>query len=255
MKKIIFFLFILVFTRIGVSFGSGNSPVGIGDFFFGKNIATLSDANINQVLGLIIGPAGTPGPQGPAGPAGPAGATGPQGPIGLTGATGPQGPIGLTGATGPQGPAGPAGPAGKDGQLTGSAPFAGGSAVVAVCGDPNSNTGLGIEINPNFKSGSFYIKSILVSGISKTCEKYTLKLYLTIQQNLDKYTGINIDHVITCSKNLGGMLPDTLNNIEFSDSNLICSSGATNFTLNNIKISDLDSTDGTNPTNIGITIS
>jgi hypothetical protein len=38
MKKIIFFLLILVFTRIGVSFGSGNSPVGIGDFFLGKTL-------------------------------------------------------------------------------------------------------------------------------------------------------------------------------------------------------------------------
>ena len=110
MKKIVFFLLILVFTRIGVSFGSGTSPIGIGDFFFGKNIATLSDANINQVLGLIIGPAGTPGPAGPAGAEGPQGPAGPAGPAGATGATGAQGPVGATGATGATGPQGPAGP-------------------------------------------------------------------------------------------------------------------------------------------------
>ena len=241
MKKIIFFLLILVFTRIGVSFGSGNSPVGIGDFFFGKNIATLSDANINQVLGLIIGPAGTPGPAGPQGPAGPAGPAG---------ATGPQGPIGLTGATGPQGPAGPAGPAGKDGQLTGSAPFAGGSAVVAVCGDPNSNTGLGIEINPQFVGDGFNIDSIKVSGISNTCDKFTLRLYFTMK-NANTY--YQKGDVLTCAKSLSGLLPSPLNNLTFDNSSLTCSGGSAGLSLNKIRISDLD--ESGKSTNIGITIS
>ena len=253
MKKIVFFLLILVFTRIGVSFGSGTSPIGIGDFFFGKNIATLSDANINQVLGLIIGPAGTPGPAGPAGAEGPQGPAGPAGPAGATGATGAQGPVGATGATGatgPQGPAGPAGPAGKDGQVTGSAPFAGGSAVVAVCGDPNSNTGLGIEINPKFVGNGFNIDSVKVSGISDTCDKFTLRLYFTMK-NANTY--YQKGDVLTCAKSLAGLLPSPLNNLIFDNSSLTCSGGSAGLSLNKIKISDLD--ESGQSTNIGITIS
>jgi hypothetical protein len=82
-----------------------------------------------DLLGGVIGPAGTPGPAGPAGPAGapgpqgvagepgPQGAMGPVGPAGAAGAVGPEGPAGVAGAQGSQGPAGPAGAAGATGPI------------------------------------------------------------------------------------------------------------------------------------------
>ena len=58
MNKIVFFLLVLIFTRMGVSFGSDPTPLAIGDFFVGGNATNISDANVNQLLGLLVGPEG-----------------------------------------------------------------------------------------------------------------------------------------------------------------------------------------------------
>ena len=74
MKKMVFFLLLLAFTRIGVALGMGTTPVGIGSFFLGP--PSISESNLNQVLGLLVGAQGLQGVAGPAGPAGAAGAAG-----------------------------------------------------------------------------------------------------------------------------------------------------------------------------------
>jgi hypothetical protein len=116
MKRITFFLLILMISRIGTSYAAPNTNTSpVQNFFVGG--AKTDRVNINQVLSLIVGPQGKPGPagkngiagkDGKPGPAGPAGPAGAQGPAGPAGAQGPAGPAGAGGA-GPQGPAGPAG--------------------------------------------------------------------------------------------------------------------------------------------------
>ena len=71
-----------------------------------------------DLVGSLIGPAGSAGATGAAGAMGATGATGPAGPPGPTGATGLTGATGTTGArgaTGLQGPIGPQGPVGPAG--------------------------------------------------------------------------------------------------------------------------------------------
>jgi hypothetical protein len=112
MKRITFFLLILMISRIGTSYAAPNTNTNtspVQNFFVGG--AKTDRVNVNQVLSLIVGPQGKPGPAGRPGPAGkdgrpgPAGAAGAQGPAGPAGAQGPAGPAGA-GSAGPAGPAG-----------------------------------------------------------------------------------------------------------------------------------------------------
>jgi len=277
MNKIVFFLLVLIFTRMGVSFGSDPTPLAIGDFFVGGNATNISDANENQLLGLLVGPEGAPGPAGTAGKngfngingingmpgaPGPMGLPGPQGPAGqqgtpgLNGAqgakgdTGAQGPKGDTGAQGPQGVPGPAGGSGG----TGSAPFAGGPVAVVVCGNSDTDPGLGFAINPQFDGSNFKIASIDVKHIASTCKGLTLSFYFKMKQS--RASHYLADSIITCSHALSAAdLPSTHNNMSFSDANLACTaepSIGTPVHLADLYIKDLD---GTGDTNIGITIS
>jgi len=275
MNKTVFFLLVLIFTRMGVSFGSDPTPIGIGEFFVGGNTTNISQTNVNQLLGLLVGPEGAPGPAGiagkngfngingidgmpgapgamgqpgPQGPAGPQGLTGSQGPKGDTGATGAQGPKGDTGAQGPQGIPGPAGVG-----ASGTAPFAGGPVAVVVCGNSDTDPGLGFAINPQFDGSNFKIASIDVKHIANTCKGLTLSFYFKMKQASSHYSA---ESIITCSHSLSESdLPSPHNNMTFSDANLSCSAvpsvgGAIH--LSEIYIKDLD---GTGDTNIGITIS
>ena len=104
MKKIVFFLLILTFARIGGAYGGNNSEASIQDFFLGNS--ANGGTNLNQVLALLVGPQGPPVVAGVAGADGFVGMNGQDGKDGLEGAPGPVGP---QGATGPAGPAGPAG--------------------------------------------------------------------------------------------------------------------------------------------------
>lgn len=146
MKRLFILLLILAISRATVTFGNPAAGLSIRDYFLGNS--ALANANVNQVLALLVGPEGPPGPAGvagrdgfnginglngldgipgapgPVGPQGPQGETGPagaqgaqgipglQGLPGATGATGAQGPSGAQGAAGAPGAAGPAGPAG-----------------------------------------------------------------------------------------------------------------------------------------------
>jgi hypothetical protein len=49
MKKLIFFMTFLVFTRIGMGLGISAAPIGIGNFFLGA--PSITESNLNQVLG------------------------------------------------------------------------------------------------------------------------------------------------------------------------------------------------------------
>lgn len=172
MKKLIVLLLILAVSRATVTFGNPNTGLSIRDYFLGNS--NLSNANVNQVLALLVGPAGPPGPAGiagrngfrglngldgrdgipgapgPVGPQGPIGPQGPAGPQGTPGLQGNPGLAGLPGATGPAGPIGPQGPIGSQGPIGvsgGSGPQgpAGTSVVVqqVSVGDPTQCSGRG----------------------------------------------------------------------------------------------------------------
>ena len=122
MKKIVAILLILIFTKMGVSYADTKEPLTIRNFFLGSSPS--ADANLNQVLALLVGPQGVPGPAGVAGRDGFIGMNGQDGRDGIDGAPGVVGPqgipgvqgaIGPAGATGPQGPQGPQGPRGATG--------------------------------------------------------------------------------------------------------------------------------------------
>jgi len=98
MKKLIFFIAFLVFTRIGVSMGVSATPVGIGNFFLGEPAITQS--NLNQVLGLLVGPDGQPGAAGVSGANGLNGLNGLNGIPGINGANGAPGAQGIQGIQG-----------------------------------------------------------------------------------------------------------------------------------------------------------
>lgn len=93
MKRLALFLLIMTMTGAGVSYAETNNP--IQNFFLGNQ--QLSGDGFNQVLSLLIGPEGQPGPAGVSGRDGAAGLNG------SDGAPGPQGPAGVSGAPGAQG--------------------------------------------------------------------------------------------------------------------------------------------------------
>jgi hypothetical protein len=113
MKKMAFFVLLLAFSRVGVALGMGPTPVGIGNFFLGS--PSITESNLNQVLGLLVGPAGSPGVAGVSGANGRDGLTGLAGIPGVNGASGQDGAPGTSGAQGTQGVAGPAGTPGAPG--------------------------------------------------------------------------------------------------------------------------------------------
>ena len=153
MKKMVFFLLLLAFTRIGVALGMGTTPVGIGSFFLGS--PSISESNLNQVLGLLVGPQGSPGV------AGVSGENGINGVNGLNGPPGPPGPPGSPGAQGLQGVAGPAGPAGAAGGGVGTLGVGGGNVAIGTCDDT-----VNISATQTFQGDHFDLGTIVVSNIA-----------------------------------------------------------------------------------------
>jgi hypothetical protein len=113
MKKLVAILVILTFAKMGVSYADTNQPLTIRNFFLGTSPS--ADANLNQVLALLVGPEGKPGAAGVAGRDGFIGMNGQDGRDGIDGAPGPIGPQGIQGLVGLQGAQGPAGVAGATG--------------------------------------------------------------------------------------------------------------------------------------------
>ena len=141
MKKIIVFILFLAFTRVGFAAGLSPEPVGIGNFFLGT--PKVTDSNFNQVLGLLVGPSGTPGAAGVSGANGKDGAPGTPGLNGLPGIAGFNGVNGVDGVNGINGVNGLPGPAGAPG--TPGAPGAPGTQGVAgPAGAPGSGGVYGI---------------------------------------------------------------------------------------------------------------
>ena len=195
MRKFALLIIIFAISKVGVAFAAPISGNSIQNFFLGN--AFNKSASYNQVLALLIGPAGKPGPAGVAGrngfdginglngingidgapgPVGPQGLIGPQGPAGPQGLIGPQGPAGPQGLIGPQGPAGApgqAGPAGAAGQsviitslsvgdiycANGGSKFQVGSTITYACNGAASSGGTG----SGGSSGSFGNGSVEVT--------------------------------------------------------------------------------------------
>jgi hypothetical protein len=151
MKKMVFFLLLLAFTRIGVALGMGTTPVGIGSFFLGS--PSITESNLNQVLGLLVGPQGSPGV------AGMSGENGINGVNGLNGAAGVPGAQGIQGIMGPAGPAGAAGEAGTGG--VGTLGVGGGTVSIGTCDDT-----VNISATQTFQGDHFDLGTIVVSNIA-----------------------------------------------------------------------------------------
>ena len=170
----VFFLLLLAFSRIGVAMGMGTTPVGIGNFFLGS--PAITESNLNQVLGLLVGPAGSPGVAGISGANGRDGlnglagipgangvngvdgAPGIPGVQGMQGVAGPAGPAGVPGAQGTQGVAGPAGPPGGGGGFFG---VGGGKVSLGTCDDS-----VNVNVTQSFQISQFDWATTVVSNIA-----------------------------------------------------------------------------------------
>jgi hypothetical protein len=118
MKRILALLLVLALVRIGFTYLDSseatsetvNGPINTQEYFFGVKNA---ESNLNQVLALLVGKSGTPGPIGVAGA---------DGVIGMNGVNGADG---IPGAPGAIGAPGPAGASGRDGAGVLAVPFTG----------------------------------------------------------------------------------------------------------------------------------
>jgi hypothetical protein len=161
MKKMVFFVLLLAFSRVGVALGMGPTPVGIGNFFLGS--PSITESNLNQVLGLLVGPAGSPGVAGVSGANGKDGLTGLAGIPGVNGVNGQDGAPGTAGSQGIQGVAGPAGPVGAPG-TGGSGGFfgvGGGKVSLGSCDDS-----VNINVTQTFQLTKFDWATTVVTNIA-----------------------------------------------------------------------------------------
>jgi len=174
MKKLIFFMTFLIFTRIGMGLGISAAPVGIGNFFLGA--PSITESNLNQVLGLLVGADGQPGP------AGVSGANGLNGINGLPGVSGAQGLPGAQGVKGdPGAPGAPGAPGvpGKDGGV-GSVGLGGGEVSIGTC-----DSTVSISATQTFTPNGFKLATVTVSDINVNaadavnCNRFKATIHLT----------------------------------------------------------------------------
>jgi hypothetical protein len=161
MKKLIFFMTFLVFTRIGMGMGISSTPVGIGNFFLGA--PSITESNLNQVLGLLVGADGQPGPAGVSGANGINGINGLPGVPGGQGLAGAQGVKGDPGAPGAPGSPGAAGAPGRDGGV-GSVGLGGGEISMQACDNSVKLSASQVFASTPDKTG-FKLSSVTVSQI------------------------------------------------------------------------------------------
>jgi hypothetical protein len=168
MKKLVFFVAFLVFTRIGMSMGLSATPVGIGNFFIGA--PAITESNLNQVLGLLVGPSGQPGV---AGISGANGINGINGLPGIPGAPGSQGLPGIQGVKGDPGTPGVPGAPGKDGGI-GSVGLGGGQVLIDACDKEVS-----ISAAQAFTGSGFELSTVSVNSIDvAACAGQQASIYL-----------------------------------------------------------------------------
>lgn len=153
MKKLLFFILILLFARGATFFeaNAGGKPMQYENLLLGFELGT--NGNLNQVLAVLVGPQGRAGAAGVAGKSGFVGINGAQGKDGIDGAPGPVGPSGAPGlnglpgkdgATGRDGEPGSPGRNGAPGPAgpTGSSSGGGAIAIISLpSGDPNCPSG------------------------------------------------------------------------------------------------------------------
>lgn len=264
MKKAAFFIAFLAFTRIGFSLGFSETPIGIGNFFMGK--PAIQDSNLNQVLGLLVGPSGQPGVSGYSGANGKNGLNGLDGKPGEPGAPGPagvQGQPGIQGAQGPAGapgqpgapgapgqpgvagPAGATGPAGAAGGTTGGSVNAGfGTVAIGSCDDS-----VKIDLKQKFTGGVFKLDEVIIGEILGTtgagpgCSGQRISVHIK-----DNSSGAEI----TCSATLTG-ITGANNRISFpSGGACVNSNTGSAVTISSIEMKNLDSFVGLEFTSGGI---
>ena len=158
----------LIFTRIGMGLGISAAPIGIGNFFLGA--PSITESNLNQVLGLLVGSDGQPGQ------AGVSGANGLNGINGLPGVSGTQGLSGAQGVKGdPGAPGTPGAPgvAGKDGGI-GSVGLGGGEVSIGTC-----DASVNISATQTFSATGFKLATVKVSNIDATsCAGFDATIHL-----------------------------------------------------------------------------
>jgi hypothetical protein len=184
MKKLIFFSLFLIFTRIGMGLGFSAAPVGIGNFFLGA--PSITESNLNQVLGLLVGADGQPGPAGVSGANGINGINGLPGVPGLSGSQGlpgAQGVKGDPGLPGTPGAPGVAGAPGKDGGV-GSVGLGGGEVSIGTC-----DASVNIAAAQEFTGSGFKLSTVTVSNIDATvCAGFQATVYLTKKSTEQTYS-------------------------------------------------------------------
>jgi len=172
MKKLIFFMTFLIFTRIGMGLGISAAPIGIGNFFLGA--PSITESNLNQVLGLLVGADGQPGPAGASGANGINGINGLPGVSGAQGLPGAQGVKGDPGAPGVAGAPGVPGAPGKDGGV-GSVGLGGGEVSIGTC-----DASVNISATQTFSATGFKLATVKVSNIDATaCAGFEATIHLT----------------------------------------------------------------------------
>ena len=177
MKKLIFFMAFLIFTRIGMGLGISAAPIGIGNFFLGA--PSITESNLHQVLGLLVGADGQPGP---AGVSGANGINGINGLPGVPGAQGLPGAQGVAGAPGAPGAPGVAGAPGKDGGI-GSVGIGGGEVRMDAC-----DAAVTVSAKQKFNGSLFELSLVTVSGIDRVrCNTYYVSIHLADNTKKDTY--------------------------------------------------------------------
>ena len=158
-----------------MSLGFSAAPVGIGNFFLGS--PSITESNLNQVLGLLVGADGQPGP------AGVSGANGINGINGLPGVPGSQGVPGAQGVKGDPGLPGTPGAPGKDGGI-GSVGLGGGEVSIGTC-----DASVNIAAAQEFTGSGFKLSTVTVSNIdAASCAGFKATIYLTKKSSGEAYS-------------------------------------------------------------------
>ena len=158
-----------------MSLGFSAAPVGIGNFFLGA--PSITESNLNQVLGLLVGADGQPGP------AGVSGANGINGINGLPGVPGSQGLPGAQGVKGDPGAPGVPGAPGKDGGI-GSVGLGGGEVSIGTC-----DASVNIAAAQEFTGSGFKLSTVTVSNIdAASCAGFRATIYLTKKSSGEAYS-------------------------------------------------------------------
>jgi hypothetical protein len=219
MKRFITLLLVLSLFKIGTAYAA--TPTNTNDnsrIIFGTTKA--KNANVNQVLALLVGPQGRVGPVGLAGPRGFQGINGQDGlpgapgPAGATGASGPAGPAGAPGAKGDRGEVGPAGTGGSGG----SSSLAQGSFEVGAC--DNSITA---AFTSFFGSGTFALNSIILNEVDGACSNKVVSVYFTMSANSTGTFGpYSTGNVIKCTDTIPSFTVGTSATVTIANTDPTC---------------------------------